>query len=353
MKPISVGNILKSLGEIDSLNDDKVRKLFERFLQEQPDLVFYLKGVDELGFNQTERKNLIFEGLTIWYIMSLGKAGLPRITTEIIKCAHEANVNWIDRSEGKKQSILDKEVNKMFQDHPQHEVLLYIHEFLNYPRNDIREENKGPMFFTLKTVVDALNGRGVSTKNIYQIKVTLKGSRPPIWRRFQVPGHFTFYDLHRVLQVLMGWEDEHLHEFEIHNLRLSSPNPWSDESPEETEDDDRYKLNEIIVEEKTRFRYIYDFGDWWVHDLYVEKIIPAEHKMIHPICLSGKRACPPEDSGGVWRYEEYLQVPQMSPPENPEDEDLEIADMREWIGRDFNPEHFDLEAINSELAKIK
>jgi len=188
---------------------------------------------------------------------------------------------------------------------------------------------------------------------IYQIKMTLKGIRPPIWRRFQVPGNFTFYDLHRVIQRLMEWTDEHLHEFEVRQTRIGEPEP---DHPfftaDQVKDESRLTLERVISAERTNFLYTYDFGDDWVHGLFVEKIIPSEQKMEYPVCLEGGRSGPPEDIGGVWGYEEGLELLKTPPPENPEDEDEETRDMREWL-EDFVPEDFDLEEINQRLKHIK
>ena len=182
---------------------------------------------------------------------------------------------------------------------------------------------------------------------IYQIKVSLKGIRPPIWRRIQVRDNTTLYKLHGILQVVMGWEDYHLHEFEIDG---ESYGPPQDEFTDpfgfsETINEKKVKLSEVICAEKVRFLYTYDFGDNWRHELLVEKILPAEKGQQYTVCLKGKRACAPEDCGGAWGYQDLLEAREH--PDNPECQEL-----LEWAG-EFDPEEFDLDEINSHLKKMK
>ena len=142
---------------------------------------------------------------------------------------------------------------------------------------------------------------------IYQIKVTLNDTHPPIWRRIQVPGNTTLLKLHDILQIVMGWEDYHLHMFTIEGSIYGDPadDEYGDLG---TIDEANYKLNQVIDREGQRFTYEYDFGDSWDHTLLVEKILPPQEGVRYPICLKGKRACPPEDVGGVWGYENFLEA---------------------------------------------
>jgi len=178
----------------------------------------------------------------------------------------------------------------------------------------------------------------------YQIKVTLHYTRPPIWRRILVPSSTTLLKLHDILQIVMGWENAHLHMFEVRGLDY--------ENPEEDEtgvmgmvDEANYKLNKIIHHKGQRFRYIYDFGDSWDHTLVVEKISSARESLRYPICLKGKRACPPEDVGGVWGFESFLKA--LLDPEHDEHEDY-----LNWIGEEFDSEAFDLNAVNDRLRHM-
>ncbi len=179
-------------------------------------------------------------------------------------------------------------------------------------------------------------------KIVYQLKVTIKDSKPPIWRRVLVPGNVTLYDLHEILQVVMGWENYHLHMFTIAGEIYGDPE--DDETGDlGTENETRYRLDQLGLLEKARFSYEYDFGDSWEHAILVEKILPAEKGVHYPVCVTGKRACPPEDVGGVWGYEEFLQA--IADPENEEHEEY-----MGWIGPEFDPEEFDLDVSYNGFA---
>lgn len=173
--------------------------------------------------------------------------------------------------------------------------------------------------------------------SIYQIKVTLNDSKPAIWRRFLVRENITLNRLHEILQVVMGWENYHLHMFTIGGQIFGDPE--DDETGEiGTLNEKHYRLNQLVGREGFKFRYEYDFGDSWLHDLVIEKILPVEKKVHYPVCIMGKRACPPEDVGGLGGYDEYLEA--MADPEHPDH-----RQMQAWRG-DFDPEHFDLDEIN-------
>lgn len=177
---------------------------------------------------------------------------------------------------------------------------------------------------------------------IYQIKIALDYIRPPIWRRVQVSDDMTLAGLHDVVQVVMGWYNCHLHEFKVAGERYGSPmdDDWYD-AP--TDDESQVTLAELSLREKAKFRYVYDFGDDWRHTLTVEKIVPAKPGVVYPICLKGKRACPPEDCGGAWGYERVLKA--QAQPNDPDN-----AQRLEWLG-DFDPEAFDLDAVNARLQQ--
>lgn len=184
--------------------------------------------------------------------------------------------------------------------------------------------------------------------SIYQIKVTLRGSKPPIWRRIQVASDTTLAKLHRILQVVMGWQDAHLHQFIVNDTYYGQlEHLGSDLFPGlETKNEKKAKLEQVAPWEKAKFIYEYDFGDSWEHELLVEKILSPVEGQHYPVCLKGKRACPPEDVGGVWGYADFLEA--LQDPEHPDHEDL-----REWIGGSFDPEAFDLEEINQRLQRIR
>ena len=180
------------------------------------------------------------------------------------------------------------------------------------------------------------------TSVVYQIKVTLKGSKPLIWRRMQVTSTTTFAQLHQILQCVMGWEGYHLYRFDISGMEYGDPSMLEEM---EGEDARRVTLETLVRGEKDKFLYEYDFGDSWDHELLVEKGLPYEAGKRYPVCLTGKRACPPEDCGGVWGYVSFLEA--IHDPEHPEHEE-----MREWIGGEFDREVFALDEVNVELQRL-
>ena len=174
---------------------------------------------------------------------------------------------------------------------------------------------------------------------VFQLKITLRGSKPPIWRRMQVRGSTTLYKMHYILQDVMDWDDYHLHQFIVDGVYYGVPDQeWAPEIISER----RVKLEQIVSVEKDRFVYEYDFGDSWEHVIVVEKVLPAEPGVRYPVCLTGRRACPPEDVGGIWGYYDFLEA--IQDPKHPEHED-----MLEWIGGSFDPEAFDVDRINQQL----
>ncbi len=180
---------------------------------------------------------------------------------------------------------------------------------------------------------------------IYQIKVTLADSQPPIWRRIQVKSDITLAKLHRVLQVVMGWTDMHLHQFTILEKHYGVPDE-EDVGLTETKDEGKYKLHDLVRGEDSRFSYDYDFGDNWEHELLIEKVLPEEKGVRYPLCLDGARACPPEDVGGTLGYKHFLEV--IRNPTHPEHKEF-----LDWISSEFDPEEFDVDEVNHILRSVK
>jgi hypothetical protein len=181
---------------------------------------------------------------------------------------------------------------------------------------------------------------------IYQLKITLLGIKPPIWRRFQVPSDMNLAKLHQVIQEVMGWEESHMHQFKVGKTYYGMTYPNDFDDMPETRDERKARLNELVTRPKAKFIYEYDFGDSWEHEVVLEKVLPPEPGAKYPVCLEGKRACPPEDCGGVWGYANLLEV--MQDEGHPEHEE-----MLEWLGEEFDPEKFDVEAVNKALRRIR
>jgi hypothetical protein len=176
-------------------------------------------------------------------------------------------------------------------------------------------------------------------KAIYQIKVTLKDSKPPIWRRVLVEDTTTLSKLHAILQTVMGWTDSHLHQFIINDEFYGEPD--DEFSDIEIKNEKRFHLNQFVERKGFKFIYEYDFGDSWEHAILVEAILPIEKGAFYPRCLEGKRACPPEDVGGMGGYEDFQKVIANT-------KDPEYDEMMAWIGS-FDPERFNLEYVNEGL----
>lgn len=181
---------------------------------------------------------------------------------------------------------------------------------------------------------------------VYQLKIVLEQVTPPVWRRLLIPADTTLPDLHAILQIAMGWEDEHLHEFITADNRYSDPSAVGidDIFDDEVTSESKVHLRAIAPSVRNSFRYHYDFGDSWMHKLTVEKYLPMEPGQTYPICIGGARACPPEDCGGVWGYEELVEV--LKNPKHPDYEER-----LEWVGDDFDPERFDLAEVNRDLQQ--
>jgi hypothetical protein len=184
---------------------------------------------------------------------------------------------------------------------------------------------------------------------MYQLKIELAGTKPPIRRRLLVRGDMTLDLLHAVIQLAMGWTNSHLHQFFIGKERYSDPRVGDGMDFDETHDHDETKtvLAEAVPQPKTQFGYEYDFGDSWEHVITVEKI----HELGADVqdfaqCLDGARACPPDDCGGVGGYADLLKV-----IKNPKHK--EHPSMMEWLGEEFDPAAFDLEKTNTYLRKLK
>jgi hypothetical protein len=178
---------------------------------------------------------------------------------------------------------------------------------------------------------------------VYQLEVMLKEIQPPIWRRFQVPASLTLAQLHDALQIVMGWTDSHLHRFLINGREYGRPDyeeRFADDDP--IWDERRVRLAKLFPVIPAAFLYEYDYGDGWLHVLVVEGIRTARPDVHYPICMAGERTCPPEDVGGVGGYEELLAV-----LADPTHEDYEM--MRMWAGEDYDPEAFEVEAVNQAL----
>lgn len=175
----------------------------------------------------------------------------------------------------------------------------------------------------------------------YLIRIELNYLTPKIWREVEVPKKLTLPLFHDVIQICMGWEDYHLHQFLKDGKRYGIPDEDFDD--DNTISEVGHCLHEFFPKKGSKLIYEYDFGDSWEHTIICKKIIKRADKMeIKPEVLDGERACPPEDCGGVYGYVDLLEA--LSDP-NHEDHDSMI----EWLGGKFDPDEFDLKEINLAL----
>jgi len=175
-------------------------------------------------------------------------------------------------------------------------------------------------------------------RSVYQVKVTLVGAKPPVWRRLLVTDSTDLHRLHLVIQDAMGWQNSHLYQFEIDQTRYTEffddGFVADDEMPASS-----VRLGDLSLEEGDSFLYNYDFGDDWYHECEIERVAPVERGATYPRCLAGRRAGPPEDCGGIYGYDSMLSaLRSRSHPDR--------THWLEWIGPNWDAEAFDLDATD-------
>jgi hypothetical protein len=182
---------------------------------------------------------------------------------------------------------------------------------------------------------------------IFQLKISLAFSDPLIWRRIQVSGDTNLGRLHDILQLCMGWSDLHAHRFLVGKVFYAPSN--GDNILEKTgeRDESEFRLAALETDMKWVFTYIYDFGDGWEHEIELEETLPAGKGGSHPVVLTGERACPPENVGGIPGYEEFLSIINNR-------HHAQHKRIAEWHGADhFDPDHFEMARINRALKRMK
>jgi hypothetical protein len=178
---------------------------------------------------------------------------------------------------------------------------------------------------------------------VLQAKVSLLGSsRPPVWRRLLVPADIRLDRLHGVIQAAMGWKDCHMHAFSDGSCEYGLADPELGHR-----DERKVTLGRLLEREGERIRYTYDFGDDWEHEIVLERVLAAGPGVRYPVCVAGKGACPPEDCGGAWGYEDLREV--LADPAHEQHEE-----MLDWLGlqaaAEFDPARFDMEEVNRALG---
>ena len=181
---------------------------------------------------------------------------------------------------------------------------------------------------------------------LYQLKITLRDCKPPIWRRIVVRADMKLDRLHRVIQTAMGWSDCHLHQFVVGRVFYGVPDRERDDFGTETLNEKQYTVADLAPMPKKKFIYEYDFGDSWEHEILVEKALPPDAAFKHPVCLAGANASPPEDCGGIPGYYDLLAA--LADPKHEQHEE-----MKEWVGGAWDATRFSLKDANAGLKRIK
>jgi hypothetical protein len=185
-----------------------------------------------------------------------------------------------------------------------------------------------------------------SAPDIYQLKVTLLGTSPPIWRRLQVSADVTLAQLHDVLQTAMGWQDGHMHEFSVGQRRFGRPDPQDRLMGLPSVENERtVRLSSLLSRMGSKAVYTYDLGDSWEHSIVLEKRLPGDPNATYPVCTDGQLACPPEDCGGIPGFYDLMEV--LNDPNHKRHQE-----MLDWIGDDFDPQAFSVDQVNRMLAPL-
>jgi Plasmid pRiA4b ORF-3-like protein len=194
---------------------------------------------------------------------------------------------------------------------------------------------------------------GALAPSVHQLKISLQGAAPPLWRRIQIPSGASLGFLHDVIQVAFGWDGYHLHRFQDGRGR-----EWGEPPVQGGDgymaamfaDEEEAGLGKVLRAEGAVLEYVYDFGDSWLHRIEAEKIMPLDPDVTYPRCTGGRRAAPPaEDIGGIWGLEEVVYLvthPEADPPEHFEDL---VSHLRE---KGYDPGAFDPAELTVRLAGL-
>jgi hypothetical protein len=194
------------------------------------------------------------------------------------------------------------------------------------------------------TPAAAAPARDATRPMVHRVKVTLRGAKPPIWRRLEIPSDLTLSGLHGCVQQAFGWEGGHLWVFSTPQGEFGRADPGLGHRSASSR-----TVADVLRASGSRIRYTYDFGDDWEHEILAEEIKPAEPGVAYPRCTAGRRACPPEDCGGIWGYAYLLDI--LADPAHPEH-----ADRLDWLGlrsaTEFDPAAFNLDQANHALKGL-
>ncbi len=183
---------------------------------------------------------------------------------------------------------------------------------------------------------------------IFQLRISLEDVAPAIWRHLHVPADLTLADVSLVFIEAMGWTNSHLHETIANGLRYAKPESESERGAiglPDTIDEATVTLRQLVESGATKFRFVYDSGDYWAHNVEVESTsVEPVPGVSYPSCIAGQRACPPEDCGGTAGYMGLVEA--LADPKHEDHRSI-----RAWVGRSYNPEDFGVALVNVALEK--
>ncbi len=262
-----------------------------------------------------------------------------RMRAEFQRAAHRAGLDFLDHDPAEARVILDQALAQP----PCPEAPDQIEDVDSYL--DLLRQRVAllPEGGTVGATGAKAKAKG-RARTVHRLKINLHGAKPPIWRRVEVPSTITLQQLHQIIQYAFGWHDCHMWVFETAAGEYGQPDPDLGHRSAASK-----KLQDVAPTIGDRIGYTYDFGDDWRHEIVVEDVLDAEPGVAYPRCVAGRRACPPEDCGGLWGYTELLEI--LANPEHEEHEER-----LRWLGLDaadhFDPAAFDASTVNEALAGI-
>lgn len=227
----------------------------------------------------------------------------------------------------------------------QAEIMFSFVQFANITRMRIALQTEQT---SMQPVNQASYNNQKKPTKIYQLKISIKGAKPPIWRRVLVQSDITFYDLHKIIQSIFNWEDYHLYQFYGARRYTDVQTAQEDMGYEDEVDAAQYQISQELKYAKDKIKYIYDFGDDWEHEIVLEKVLKFDEEINYPICTGGRRNGPPEDCGGIWGYSDILYALETK---NFDEFEYLVDDEGDFYYKDFDPAYFDKDAINERLRQ--
>jgi Plasmid pRiA4b ORF-3-like protein len=184
--------------------------------------------------------------------------------------------------------------------------------------------------------------------DIIQLKISLNHSKPLIWRQILITKETTFFELHHIIQIAMGWDNYHMFEFDLEGYRIGEIDEEEKNNgygSDQVSDCREVTLGDLITQQKEIINYLYDFGDNWRHEIKVERFLNIDNATLYPTCIGGQMNCPPEDCCGIHSFYNCIEV--LKNKKHPD-----YKDIAEWFAKRYNPTKFDKEKVNRQLKKL-